>query len=362
MLSRQEKPRGDTMNQAKLEDFVGKIMGEIAGAVNVPLIRVGDRLGIYTAMHGAGPMTAQQVCDKVGIAPRYGREWLCNQAASGYLDYDPDGETFELPAEQAAVFADENSPVYMMGAFDLVAAMVENQPLVEPAFRTGEGVGWGQLSPCQFCATGRFFRPSYQHNLIGSWLPAMEGIVERLRAGARVADVGCGHGFSTVFMAREFPQSQFFGYDFHPGSIEQARRHAQQHGAANITFEVATAADFPDRQYDFVTFFDCLHDMGDPAGAARHVRKTLAPNGAWMVVEPMAQDRFEDNIARPFSRMYYAASTMICVPTSLAQEGRAALGAQAGFERLSGVIRKGGFSRVRKVVETPFNMVIDARA
>ncbi|MBN8927949.1 MAG: methyltransferase domain-containing protein [Rhodospirillales bacterium] len=350
------------MNQAKLEDFVGKILGEIAGAVNVPLIRVGDRLGIYTAMHAAGPMTAQQICEKVGIAPRYGREWLSNQAASGYLAYDAEHDTFELPPEQAAVFADEDSPVYMMGAFDLVAAMMENQAFVEPAFRTGGGVGWGDMSQCQFCAAGRFFRPSYQHNLVENWLPAVEGIVDRLRAGARVADVGCGHGFSTVFMAKEFPQSQFFGYDFHPSSIEQARRHAQQHGVENITFEVATAADFPDRQYDFVTFFDCLHDMGDPAGAARHVRETLSPDGLWMVVEPMAADRLQDNIALPFSRIYYAASTLICVPTSLAQAGRAALGAQAGFERLSGMIRDGGFSRVRKVVETPFNMVIDARA
>jgi SAM-dependent methyltransferase len=349
------------IDEAKLNTFIGRVLGDLGGAFSVPLVRIGDRLGLYKTLHSEGPMAAATLAAKAGIAERYAREWLSQQAASGYLDYDPAAGTFALPPEQAMVFADADSPVYLQGGFDLAVAMMENQALIEPAFRSGKGVGWGDQAQCLFCTVGRFFRPGYHNNLVDAWLPALDGLVSRLEQGADVADVGCGHGFSTVIMAKAFPKSRFVGYDFHPDSIAQARAHAEQHGvAANTRFEVATAADFPARDLDLVTFFDCLHDMGDPRGAARHVRETLRPDGRWMIVEPAAGDKLADNL-NPVSRLYYAASTMICVPTSLDQPLGVALGAQAGFERLSSVIRDGGFAEVRKATATPFNMVLEAR-
>jgi SAM-dependent methyltransferase len=349
------------VDSEKLNAVIGKLLGDLGGALNVPLVRIGDKLGLYKAMHNAGPLTVGELCEKTTIAPRYALEWLSNQAASGYVHYDPERQSFELPAEQAMIFADESSPVYMMGAFDLAAAMMESQPLVEAVFMTGSGVGWGNLAGCLFCATGRFFRPGYQNHLIPEWLPALDGVVEKLNKGAVVADVGCGHGFSTVFMAKAFPNSRFTGFDFHPPSVEQARIHAEQHGVSgNTRFEVGMAADFPGRDYDLVTCFDCLHDMGDPTAAARHVRETLKPDGTWMIVEPMAGDRLEDNI-NPIGRLYYAGSTMICIPTSLHQPVGTALGAQAGFRKLNEVISAGGFGSVRKAAETPFNMILEAR-
>jgi SAM-dependent methyltransferase len=324
-------------------------------------VRLGDRLGLYRALHSDGPMTPGELAARTSIAERYAREWLSHQAASGYLAYDPATGRFDLPPEQAMVFAEPDSPVYMQGGFDLAMTMMENQALVEPAFRTGRGVGWGEQSQCLFCAAGRFFRPGYHNSLVESWLPALEGVVAKLGRGATVADVGCGHGFSTIIMAKAFPSSSFVGYDFHPDSVAQARQHAEQHGVtANIRFEVALAGGFPGRDLDLVTFFDCLHDMGDPVGAARHVRQALKSDGSWMVVEPAAGDRLEDNL-NPVGRLYYAASTMICVPTSLDQPVGAALGAQAGFARLASVMDEGGFSRVRKAAETPFNMILEAR-
>jgi SAM-dependent methyltransferase len=259
------------------------------------------------------------------------------------------------------VFADPDSPVHMLGGFDAAAAMIENARPVEAAFRSGKGVGWGDFSQCVFCSTARFFRPTYQHNLVSSWLPALEGMVRKLERGASVADIGCGHGFSTVIMARAFPNSAFIGYDFHADSVLQAREHAAEHGVTkNTRFEVALASDFSGKDLDLVTFFDCLHDMGDPVGAARHVRESLKPDGTWMVVEPMAGDRLEDNL-NPLGRICYAASTMVCVPTSLAQPVGAALGAQAGFAMLSAAIGEGGFRHIRKATETPFNMILEAR-
>jgi SAM-dependent methyltransferase len=298
---------------------------------------------------------------KSQIAERYAREWLSHQAASGYLTFDAATGKFTLPPEQAMVFAEPDSPVYLQGAFDLAVAMMENQPLVEPAFRTGRGVGWGDQAQCMFCTVARFFRPGYHNNLVASWLPALEGVIAKLERGAAVADVGCGHGVSTAIMAKAFPKSTFIGYDFHPSSVDAARAHAKQHGlTTNTKFEVATAQDFPSGNLDLVTFFDCLHDMGDPLGAAKHVRQALKPDGNWMIVEPAAADRLEDNI-NPISRMYYAGSTMICVPTSLDQPVGAALGAQAGFARLSSVINEAGFGQIRKATETPFNMILEAR-
>ncbi len=349
------------VDETKLNAFIGRMLGDLGGALSVPLVRMGDRLGLYKALHEGGPMTPGELAAKTSIAERYAREWMSHHAASGYLEYDAATGKFTLPPEQAMVFADPDSPVYMQGGFDLAVAMMENQALVESAFRSGEGVGWGEQAQCLFCATGRFFRPGYHNNLVQAWLPALDGVTAKLERGASVADVGCGHGFSTVMMAKAFPQSTFVGYDFHPGSIAQAQTHAEQHGvAANTRFEVATASEYPGENLDLVTFFDCLHDMGDPAGAARHVRQTLNSDGSWMIVEPAAGDRLEDNL-NPVGRLYYAGSTMICIPTSLDQPVGAALGAQAGYSKLSAVITKGGFGTVRKATETPFNMVLEAR-
>ena len=260
------------------------------------------------------------------------------------------------------VFAIEDSPVYMMGGFDLMVALVENQAKVQAAFKSGGGVAWGDQAGCMFCAVARFFRPGYQNNLIQSWLPALDGVVAKLERGATVADIGCGHGWSTVLMAKAFPKSTFVGYDFHPASIAAAEAHARSHDvAANTRFEVATAKEYPGKDFDLVTCFDCLHDMGDPAGAAAHIRGSLKPDGTWMVVEPMARDRLEDNI-NPVGRLFYAGSTMICVPTSLSQEVGAALGAQAGEARLREIMGGAGFGKVRRATETPFNMILEARS
>jgi SAM-dependent methyltransferase len=349
------------VDETKLNQFIGQILGDLGGAYSVPMVRMGDRLGLYRALNEHGPMTTGELAMKTGVVERYAREWLSHQASSGYLEYDPAAGKFALPPEQAMVFADVDSPVYLQGAFDLAVAMMENQAKVEAAFRSGTGVGWGDQAPCLFCTVGRFFRPGYHTNLVASWLPALDGVAAKLERGARVADVGCGHGFSTIIMAKAFPKSTFVGYDFHPASVEQAWVHAEQHGAtANTKFEVAMASDFPGKDLDLVSFFDCLHDMGDPVDAARHVRQTLKTDGCWMIVEPAAGDRLEDNL-NPVSRMYYAASTMICIPTSLDQPVGAALGAQAGFAKLSSAITQGGFGKVRKATETPFNMVLEAR-
>ncbi len=259
------------------------------------------------------------------------------------------------------VFAIEESPVYLMGGFDLMAAMVDNQTKVQAAFKSGGGVAWGDQAGCMFCAVARFFRPGYHNHLMSTWLPALDGVVAKLEAGAKVADIGCGHGWSTVLMAKAFPKSQFIGYDFHPGSIRDAQAHAEAHGvSANARFEVGLAKDYPGQDFDLVTCFDCLHDMGDPLGAAAHIRRSLKPDGTWMIVEPMAGNRLEDNL-NPVSRIFYAASTMICVPTSRSQEVGTALGAQAGEARLREVISKGGFTHVRRAAETPFNMILEAR-
>lgn len=349
------------VDESRLNTFIGKILGDLGGAFSVPMVRIGDKLGFYRALKDHGPMTPRELADQTQIAERYAREWLSHQAASGYLEHDPASGKFALPPEQAMVFADVDSPVYLQAAFDLAVAMVENQPKVEAAFRSGKGVGWGDQAPCMFCTMGRFFRPGYHNNLVASWLPALQGVVAKLERGANVADVGCGHGFSTIMMAKAFPKSTFVGYDFHAASIEQARAHAEEHGAtANTRFEVAMASQFPGKDLDLVTFFDCLHDMGDPVGAARHVRETLKPDGSWMIVEPAAGDRLEDNL-NPVGRLYYAGSTLICIPTSLDQPVGAAFGAQAGFAKLSSAIAQGGFSAVRKAAETPFNMILEAR-
>ena len=349
------------IDEAKLNQFIGQMLGDLGGASSIAMVRIGDALGLYRALHAKGAMTCAALAKEAGVHERYLREWLSHQAASNYLTYDPARGTFSLPPEQAMVFAVEDSPVYMMGGFDLMAAMLEGQPKVQAAFKTGGGVAWGDHAGCMFCAVARFFRPGYHNNLVANWLPALDGVAAKLERGARVADVGCGHGWSTVLMAKAFPKSQFVGYDFHPGSIEDAQAHARAHGVtANTRFEVAKAKEFRGTEFDLVTCFDCLHDMGDPAGAAAHIRRSLKPDGTWMIVEPLAGDRLEQNL-NPVGRLYYAGSTMICVPTSLSQETGAALGAQAGEAKLREVIGGAGFGRIRRATETPFNMILEAR-
>jgi SAM-dependent methyltransferase len=348
------------IDDARLDQLMARMSSDLGAAASIALVRMGDSLGLYRALHGRGPLTPAELAEAAGIAERYAREWLAAQAASDYVTYDKVTGTFSLSPEQALLFVDEDSPLFMLGGFDSAAALVENQPKVEAAFKTGGGVQWGDQAGCLFCAVARFFRPLYRANLVDHWLPALDGVVARLVAGGLVADVGCGHGLSTVMMAQAFPRSQFIGFDFHEGSIAAAREHAREQEVANVRFEVATAKTFPGHDYDLVTFFDCLHDLGDPVGAAAHVRAALRPDGTWMVVEPMAHDRLEDNL-NPLGRLYYCASTMICVPTSLSQEVGAALGAQAGPAKLSEVISKGGFTRIRRAIDTPLHMVLEAR-
>jgi SAM-dependent methyltransferase len=356
-----QAPPSAKVDENKLNQFINQMLADLGGASSVALVRMGDALGLYQILHAKGPMTCDQLAKTASVHERYLREWLSHQAASNYLAYDPTTGVFSLPPEQAMVFAIEDSPVYMMGGFDLMAAMLDNQPKVQAAFKTGGGVAWGDQAGCMFCAVARFFRPSYHNNLVSQWLPALEGVVAKLERGARVADVGCGHGWSTVMMAKAFPKSQFIGYDFHAGSIEDARAHAAAHDVSgNAKFEVAKAKEIPGREFDLVTCFDCLHDMGDPAGAAALIRKMLKSDGTWMVVEPMAADRLEDNF-NPVGRLSYGASTLICVPTSLSQEVGAALGAQAGEAKLREVIGGAGFGSVRRAAETPFNMILEAR-
>ena len=350
-----------SLDEIKLNAFIGQILSDLGGASSVALVRMGDALGLYKILHSKGAMTSAELARAAKVDERYLREWLSHQAASGYLSYEPETARFSLPPEQAMVFAEEDSPVYMMGGFDLMAALLDNQDKVLASFRSGTGVAWGDQAGCMFCAVARFFRPGYHNSLVSAWLPALDGVAKKLEAGARVADVGCGHGWSTVLMAKAFPNSQFIGYDFHAGFIDEARAHAKAHGvSANARFEVGLAKDYPARDLDLVTCFDCLHDMGDPVGAAAHIRQSLKQEGTWMIVEPMAGDALQDNL-NPVGRLYYAGSTMICLPTSRSQEVGAALGAQAGEARLREVVQAGGFSSVRRATETPFNMILEAR-
>jgi SAM-dependent methyltransferase len=350
----------DMVNEEKLRQFLGKMLVDLGAAASVPLARIGIRLGLYKAMAGAGPMTSAELAAKTDISERYAREWLAQSAASGYLNYDPNRLAFELPPEQAMVFADEESPCFMGGGFDTVAALYQTQFLVEGAFKSGGGIEWGDHAGCLFCAIGAMLRPRYSANILQNWLPALDGVVTKLERGAKVADVGCGLGHSTFIMANAFPNSTFTGYDFHGPSIEHATERTRASGAANLRFEVATAKDFPAKDFDLVTCFDLLHDLGDPVGAATHIRRAIKPDGTWMLMEPLAGDATEDNLG-PRGRVAYALSTMACVPASLSQEVGMALGAQAGERKLTEVIHAGGFSRVRRAAETPLNMILEAR-
>jgi SAM-dependent methyltransferase len=349
------------VDQAKLNEFLGQFVGEFGGALNVALVVLGERLGLYKAMADSKPVTSAELAAKTNTSERYVREWLAAQAAGRYMTYDPATDRYTLPPEQAFALAVEDSPAYLPGAFQVVMAVLRDEPLIEEAFRTGAGVGWHEHDKGLFEGTERFFRPNYAANLVSSWIPALEGVEAKLKAGARIADVGCGHGASTILMAQAYPNSEFFGYDYHRPSIEYAQKAAARAGVdKRVLFEVHSSKGYPGLGYDLVAFFDCLHDMGDPAGAAAHVLQTLRPDGTWMIVEPYANDRLEENL-NPVGRLFYCASTMICTPASRAQEVGLALGAQAGEARMRDVVTKGGFKRFRRATQTPFNLVLEAR-
>lgn len=349
------------LDENKLNMLIGKMLGDLGGAFSVPTTRIGFRLGLFDAL-ASGPATPVELAQRAGgLAIRYVREWALAQSANGYIQFDPANDTFSLSPEQAMIFVEKDSPVYLAGAFDLVAAMIEGEPKVENAFRTASGVRWGDSAGCLFCATGAFFRPGYVNNIAQNWIPALEGVTPKLERNAKVADIGCGVGFSTILMAQAYPGSRFVGFDFHEPSIMDARKHAKNHGVGDrVRFEVAQAKDIAERDFDLVTMYDCLHDMGDPRGCASHVRKMLKKDGTWMIVEPIAGDTPQQNM-NPVGRLYYNASTMICVPTSLDQEVGEALGAQAGQTKLAEIIGGGGFSSIRRATEGPFNMVLEAR-
>lgn len=352
---------GMAFDMDKLHQFMGSAIGDMGAALHASLVVIGDRLGLYKKMAGAGELTSAELATRAGVDERYLREWLNANAASGYVKYDAANGTYSLPPEQAMALAVEDSPAFLPGAFQLIYSVFQDVPKIEDAFRTGRGVGWHEHHHDLFCGTERFFRPGYAANLTSSWLPALEGVVEKLERGGKVADVGCGLGASTIVMAKAFPNSTFVGFDYHEGSIEMARERAAEAGVSDrVRFEVAPAANYPGTGYDLVAFFDCLHDMGDPVGAAKHVYETLDAEGAWMIVEPFAYDDVASNL-NPIGRMYYSASTMLCTPASKSQEVGLALGAQAGEARICEVVTQGGFTRFRRATDTPINMVFDAR-
>ncbi len=349
-----------TINEGKLNELLGKMVTELGAAFIGASVIIGDQLGLYKTLAADGALTSQQLAERTGTAERYVREWLSGQAASGYIEYEAKTNLFQLSPEQSLVFGQADSPALMTGGFHILQSIYNDIPRMTEAFRTGKGLGWGEHCNCLFCGTEKFFGPGYRANLVSGWLPALEGVTAKLKAGGKVADVGCGHGISTIVMAQAFPNTHCFGFDYHQPSIDHARELAKAAGVANVTFDVAMAKSYPGANYDLVTFFDCLHDMGDPVGASAHVRETLNANGTWMIVEPNAQDDLAGNL-NPVGRIYYAASTMVCVPSSLSQEVGLALGAQAGEAKLREVVTKGGFTRFRRATETPFNMILEAR-
>jgi 2-polyprenyl-3-methyl-5-hydroxy-6-metoxy-1,4-benzoquinol methylase len=350
-----------TVDQDKLMAFLGQVIGELGATVNAGLIVIGDRLGLYRAMAAAGPITSSELAGKTGTSERYVREWLNAQAAGGFVKYEPATQRYELPAEQAMALADESSPAFVCGAFELATATLKSVPQIEESFRTGSGFGWHQHDVGVATGCERFFRPGYNANLVSSWLPALDGVEAKLRVGAAIADVGCGLGASSRLMADAYPRSRVTGFDYDKKSIELAREETKASGLdGRLRFEVASARAFPGSGYDLITMFDCLHDMGDPVGAARHVKQALAEDGTWLIVEPIAGDAVEQNL-NPVGRAYYAFSNFLCTPSSLSQEVGLALGAQAGQKRIGEVVKAAGFTRFRRVAETPFNLVYEAR-
>ena len=349
------------MDPARLDAFLGKLVGDLGASLTAALVVVGDKLGLFRGLADGGPQLPEELAKRTSTDARYVREWLCAQAAAGYVEYEPATGRFSLDEVQRTAFTDEASPAFFLGGFQVVDSVFKDEPKLTEAFRSGRGVGWHEHHPSLFRGTERFFRPGYNANLTTSWIPALDGVEAKLRAGARVADVGCGHGASTIVMAKAYPRSSFVGFDYHGPSIERARVLAAEAGVAErVRFEVARAQDYPGDGYDLVAFFDCLHDMGDPIGAARNVRRSLAPDGTWLLVEPMAGDRIEDNL-NPVGRVFYGASTMICTPAARSQEGGFALGAQAGEGQLRALLQQAGFGHVRRAATTPFNLVLEVR-
>lgn len=350
------------INENKLNALLGKFVGDLGATMHAGSIVIGERLGLYKAM--AEPnvrVTADALAEKTNTHPRYVREWLNANAAGGYVEYDAENDSYYMTDEQSFVMTNEENPVYFPGAFVLATSALRAVPTLTERFKSGDGFGWHEHHEDLFRGTELFFRPGYIANLVSSWLPSLEGVDEKLKSGAKVADVGCGLGASTILMAQAYPASQFVGFDYHDKSIESASEKAAAAGVAgNCKFEIAASKEFPGSEYDLVTFFDCLHDMGDPVGAAKHVRKALKDDGTWMIVEPFANDATQDN-HNPVGRVYYSASTMICTPASRSQEVGLGLGAQAGEARLKNVANEGGFTRFRRATETPFNLVLEAR-
>ena len=352
--------QASTLDMNKLNAFIGQFVTDLGAAVHSGMVVIGERLGLYKAL-AARPMNSAELAAATQTDERYLREWLASQAAGGYITYDAAAEKFSLTEEQAFTLAREDSPAYLPGAFELALGSLAAVPRIADSFRSGAGMGWHEHDDGVFHGCEKFFRPGYVANLASSWIPALHGVQEKLEAGARVADVGCGKGASTLLMAKAFPKSKFFGFDYHDKSIEAAREYAQRDGVADrVTFEVAKAKAYPGKDYDFVAVFDCLHDMGDPVGAATHVRKSLAKDGTWMIVEPFANDHLKDNL-NPVGRVYYSFSTLLCTPCSRSQEVGLCLGAQAGEKRIGEVVTAAGFSRFRRATQTPFNIVYEVR-
>ena len=349
------------VDEAKMNAFMAHALEDLGAAMNAGLVLIGDKLGLYKAMAGKGAMTAAELAASTGTDARYVLEWLSAQAAGGYVTYNPAARTFTLPDEQALALAMEDGPAFIPGAYQVISAAIKDEPRIEAVFRNGQGVGWHEHDASLFQGTERFFRTNYAAHLVSEWIPALAGVQEKLRRGARIADVGCGHGASSILLAKAYPKCRIMGFDYHEPSIRMAREKARKEGVADrVTFEVAMAKAFPGEGFDLVAMFDCLHDMGDPVGAARHVRESLDPGGTWMIVEPFAGDHLEENL-NPVGRVFYGASTLICTPASKSQEVGLALGAQAGEAKLRDVVLAGGFTQFRRATETPFNLIFEAK-
>ncbi|HFB66548.1 MAG TPA: class I SAM-dependent methyltransferase [Aeromonadales bacterium] len=347
-------------NENKFNDLFAKVLADVGGAIGLLMAYMGDQAGVYKALEESGPSTHEALAEKLGMNERYLREWLSSNAAAGYVDYDAEKDIFSISPEQAALFSHEGEPTCMQGFFQAVVSQYETIDEAIDVFKTGRGRAWGEHSSCCFCGTDRFFRPGYAANLVENWIPSLEGVEAKLKTGGKIADIGCGQGSSTMLMAESYPESTVYGYDFHAPSIEIARNRAKEAGLENIEFHVVTAKDFPGDNYDFVCIFDALHDMGDPVGAASHIKKCLNDDGTFMVVEPIAGDSLGENL-NLLSSIFYGFSTTICVPTSKAQEVGLSLGAQAGQNKISEVLNQAGFSQVKRATETPTNMVLEAR-
>ena len=352
---------GTAIDQARFEALQGKVLGDVGGAVGLLMAYIGDQSGVYRALEEFGPCTHAELAGHTGLDERYLREWLSSNAALGYIDYDPSADAFSLSPEQAAIFTHEGEPTCMQGFFQAVVGQMATHDTAVEVFQTGRGRPWGEHHTCCFCGTDRFFRPGYVANLVSSWIPALDGVQAKLEAGAHVADIGCGRGSSSILMAEHFPNASIHGFDFHQPSVLAATEEAAAKGLHNVEFRVSTAKEFPGNEFDLICIFDALHDMGDPLGAAKHIRDSLKPDGTFMIVEPLAGDSLAENL-NLLSGILYGFSTTVCVPTSKSQEVGLGLGAQAGEARLTAILHEAGFSRVRRATETPTNMVLEARA